>query len=89
MLKIKNEVEEIHQSMLVHQGDNMAPVLLFLFLMTAFAQTLELEWMKLDIPILSVMIASDKHLANAKICSYTKNVKIKKITAYEILLPLR
>ena len=78
MLKIKNEVEEIHQSMLVHQGDNMAPVLLFLFLMTAFAQTLELEWMKLDIPILSVMIASDEHLANAKICSYTKNVKIKK-----------
>ncbi len=85
---IENEVDEIPQSMGVRQWGNMAPALLFLFLMTAFAQTLELEWMKLDIPILSVMIASDKHLANAKICSYTKIVK-KKITAYEILLPLR
>jgi len=43
VLKIENEVAEIPQSVGVCQGDNMAPVL-FLFLMTAFAQTLELEW---------------------------------------------
>ena len=64
MLKIENEFEEIPQSVGVRQGDNMAPVL-FLFLMAVFAETLELEWKKLDIP--------------------TKNVQIKKITAYEIL----
>jgi hypothetical protein len=85
VLKIENEIEEIPQSVGVCQGDNMAPVL-FLFLMTAFAQTLELEWTKLDITILSVMITGDKHLADGKICSHTpKMSKSKKITAYEIL----
>ena len=63
----------------------MAPVL-FLFLMTAFAQTLELEWKKSGIPILSVMTAGDEHLADGKICSHTsKMAKSKKLIAYEIL----
>jgi hypothetical protein len=85
VLKIENEIEEIPQSVGVRQGDNMAPVL-FLFLMTAFAQTLELEWKKIDIPILSVMTAGDEHLADGKICSHTpKMVKSKKLTTYEIL----
>jgi hypothetical protein len=85
MLKIESEIEKIPKSVGVHQGDNMAPVL-FLFLMTAFAQTLELEWKKLDIPILSVMTAGDEHLAGGKICSHTpKMVKSKKLTTYEIL----
>jgi hypothetical protein len=85
VLKIENEIEEIPQSEGVRQGDNMAPVL-FLFLMTDFAQTLELEWKKLDIPILSVMTAGNEHLANGKICSHTpKMVKSKKLTTYEIL----
>ncbi len=67
------------------QGDNMAPVL-FLFLMTAFAQTLELEWKKIGIPILSVMTAGNEHLADGKICSHPpKMVKSKKLTTYEIL----
>ena len=80
MLKIKNETEEIPQSVGVRQGDNMAPVL-FLFLMTAFAQTLELEWKKSGIPILSVMTAGDEHLADGKICSHTpKMVESKKLT---------
>jgi len=70
VLKIENEIEEIPQSVGVRQGDNMAPVL-FLFFMPAFAQTLELEWKKIDIPILSVMTAGDKHLADGKICSHT------------------
>ena len=85
MLKIENEIEEIPQSVGVRQGDNMAPVL-FLFLMTAFAQTLELEWKKSGIPILSVMTAGDEHLANEKICSHTPTMaKSKKLTTYEIL----
>ena len=41
VLKIKKEKAEIPQSVRVRQGDNMAPVL-FLFLMTAFAKTLEI-----------------------------------------------
>jgi hypothetical protein len=40
VLKIEEEVVELTQSVGVRQGDNMAPVL-FLFLMSAFAETLE------------------------------------------------
>ena len=47
VLKIENKVEEIPQNGGVRQGDNMVPVL-FLFLMKAFTQILELEWMKMD-----------------------------------------
>jgi hypothetical protein len=43
VLKIENEITEIPQIVGVRQGDNMAPVL-FLFLMTAFAETLEIVW---------------------------------------------
>ena len=42
VLKIEKEVMEIPQSVRVRQGDNIAPVL-FLFLMSAFAETLESE----------------------------------------------
>ncbi len=85
MLKIENEVEEIPQSAGVHQGDNMVPVL-FLFLMTAFAETLKLVWKQMDIPILSVMTATNKNLADGKICSHAPAMfKSKKLTAYEIL----
>ena len=41
ILKIENEVADIPQTIGVRQGDNMAPML-FLILMTAFAETLEL-----------------------------------------------
>ena len=63
----------------------MAPVL-FLFLMTAFAETLELIWRDRDILILSVMTAADEHLAEGKICSHTPAMfRSKKLTAYGIL----
>ncbi len=63
----------------------MAPVL-FLFLMTAFAETLKLVWKQMDIPILSVMTTADKNLANGKICGHTPAIfKLKKLTAYGIL----
>jgi len=65
-----NEVKEILQNVGVRQGNNMVPVL-FLFLMKAFAQILELEWMKMDTPILSAVIAGNEHLADGKICSHT------------------
>ncbi len=41
VLKIENKIMEIPQTVGVQQGDNMSPVL-FLFLMTAFTETLEL-----------------------------------------------
>jgi hypothetical protein len=85
VLKIENEVEEIPQSVGVRQGDNMVPVL-FLFLMTAFAETLKLVWKQMDIPILSVMMTADKNLPEGKICSHTLAMfKLKKLTTYEIL----
>ncbi|EJK74789.1 hypothetical protein THAOC_03513, partial [Thalassiosira oceanica] len=43
VLKIGKSVEEILQEVGVRQGDNMAPVL-FLFLMNAFADSLEKNW---------------------------------------------
>jgi hypothetical protein len=41
--RLKTRSKKIPQNVRVRQGDNMAPVL-FLFLLTAFAQTLELKW---------------------------------------------
>jgi hypothetical protein len=43
VLKIDKEITEIMQCVGVRQGDNMAPVL-FLFLMSAVAETLEPAW---------------------------------------------
>jgi hypothetical protein len=63
----------------------MAPVL-FLFLMTVFAKTLEIVWKEWDIPILCVMTTANEHIAEGKICSHTPAMfKSKKLTAYEIL----
>ncbi len=45
----------------------MAPVL-FLFLVTAFAETLKLVWKRMDIPILSAMTAAKENLIDGKIC---------------------
>ncbi|KAL7526507.1 hypothetical protein ACHAWF_001800 [Thalassiosira exigua] len=49
VLKIGKETAEISQGVGVRQGDNLSPVL-FLFLMSAFAETLELEWAKANLP---------------------------------------
>ena len=68
ILKIEKEKVEIPQTIGVRQGDNMAPVL---FLMTAFAETLEIVWRKQAIPILKVMTASDDNMIKGKICSHT------------------
>jgi hypothetical protein len=85
VLKIEKEIVEIPQTVGVRQGDNMAPVL-FLFLMTAFAETLESVWREQGIPILRVMTASDDNMINGKICSHTPNMFTSKtLTSYEIL----
>jgi hypothetical protein len=85
VLKIEKEKVEIPQTVGVRQGDNMAPVL-FLFLMTAFAETLETVWREKGIPILKVMTASDDNMIKGKICSHTPTMfTAKTLTAYEIL----
>jgi hypothetical protein len=47
----------------------MAPVL-FLLLMTAFAETLKIVWKQQDIPVLSVMTAAGNDLIDEKIYSH-------------------
>ncbi len=69
-LRIKKEVTEISQSVGVRQGDNMAPVL-YLFLMTAFVETLKIVWKQQDSPVLSIMTAAGEDLIDGKICSHT------------------
>ena len=70
VLKIEKETVEIPQSVGVRQGDNMAPVL-FLFLVTAFAETLEIVWKQQEIPVVSVMTATGENKINEKICLST------------------
>jgi hypothetical protein len=75
----------IPQSDGVQQGNNMASVL-FLFLMTAFAEILKIVWREQEISILSIMTASKDNLINGKICSHTPAMStLKTLTAYKIL----
>jgi hypothetical protein len=83
VLKIEKDTVEIPQSVGMQQGNNMVPVL-FLFLMTAFAETLEILWREQEIPILSVMTASKDNLIDGKICSHTPAMSTSKtLTAYK------
>ena len=56
---------EISQSVEVRQGDNMAPVL-FLFLMSAFAKTLESKWKIARIAACTVRSVVGSKLAASK-----------------------
>jgi hypothetical protein len=53
VLKIEKEIVELPQTIGVQQGDNMAPVL-FLFLMSAFAETLKVAWKEAGIDVCTV-----------------------------------
>ncbi len=84
VLKIEKEIEEFTQGVGVCQGDNMAPVL-FLFLMTAFAETLEIEWQKQNIKVCTVMTSGDEHIGRGQLSSHTpKMFSSKLLTAYKI-----
>ena len=63
VLKIGKSVEEILQEVGVRQGDNMAPVL-FLFLMNAFADSLEKIWESKGLERVQVVRASDEDFEN-------------------------
>ena len=55
----------------VCQSDNMALVI-FLFIMNAFAESLEIEWKQKGIPVLAVMTTEDDNMGKGHICSHTK-----------------
>jgi hypothetical protein len=87
VLKIEKEVQELWQSIGVRQGDNMAPVL-FLFLMSAFAETLEIEWKNASISVCTVRSVISTDLANGgeKLCGQLlKDYFLRSLTAVEIL----
>ncbi len=87
-LKIKNEIQEILQSVRVRQGNNMAPVL-SLFLMSAAAETLEVKWRKTGIAVLKVVHSSDDELESGCICGHTPCMYNSiRLTAFEIFLLL-
>ncbi len=84
VLKIKKEVREIPQEVGVGQGDNMALVL-FPFLIAAFAETLELKWKRAKIEVVTAMIAADDEIGKGQLCSNTPKMFHSKIlSAYEI-----
>jgi hypothetical protein len=65
VLKIKREVVELPQSVSIRQGDNMAPVL-FLFLVSAFAETFEAEWKCAGIEVCTVQSFIGQSLTSGK-----------------------
>jgi hypothetical protein len=84
VLKIEKEVWEISQEVGVQQGDNMAPAL-FLFLMTAFAETLELKLKCEKIEVVIVITAADDQIQEGQLCSHTpKMFRSKILSAYKI-----
>ena len=65
-LTIGSEKVEPHQSVGVRQGDNMAPVL-FLFIMTAFYDLLEIEYVEQDIERIGFATESEDTYRNGQI----------------------
>jgi hypothetical protein len=87
VLKIEKEVQELWQPVGVRQGDNMAPVL-FLFLMSAIAETLEIEWKNASISVCTVGSVIGTELANGggKLHGHLpKDYLSRSLTAVEIL----
>jgi hypothetical protein len=71
-----------------NKGNNMAPVL-FLFLMTAFAETLKMEWKCENIKVVTVMTASDDLIQHGQLCSHTpKMFRSTFLSTYEIFQSL-
>lgn len=70
----------------MRQGDNMAPVL-FLFLMSAFAETLEEEWKRHDIEVVTVEQRPVTTLNQARVLSKATpdQYMSKHLTAFEII----
>ncbi len=90
VLTIEKEVVEVSQLVGVRQGNNMAP-LLFLFLMSAFAKTLENEWRNARIKVFMVRSVIGLKLAagEERIRSHLpKEYMSQQLTAVEIFQSL-
>ena len=72
ILKIGKESAEMSQTIGVRQGDNMSPVL-FLFVMAAFAETLEIEWEKENIPKVEFHHTPFQQIAQGQLISHPAN----------------
>jgi hypothetical protein len=84
VLKIDKEIREIMQSVGVRQGNNMAPIL-FLFLMSAAAETLKIAWKQAGIKVLTVAHSPDEDLATGCLRGHIpKMYNSHKLMAYEI-----
>ncbi|KAL7524108.1 hypothetical protein ACHAXR_000439 [Thalassiosira sp. AJA248-18] len=86
VLKIGKSIEEIMQEIGVRQGDNMAPVLFF-FLVTAFAEVLEIVWKENNVEVVTVDSVSQTDFDSGigAIKSHTPSqYKCKNLTAFEI-----
>jgi hypothetical protein len=82
--KTKKEIWEILQSLGVCQGDNMAPVL-FLFLLSAAAETLEVKWHEAGIAALKVVHMHNDELESGCVRGLTPRMyNSTKLTAFEI-----
>jgi hypothetical protein len=86
-LKIEKEVQELPHSVDVRQGNNMALVL-FLFLMSAFVETLEVKWKNTGIEVCTIQSVIGEKLTNGegKLQGHLpKDYLSKALTAVEIL----
>jgi hypothetical protein len=84
---IEKELIELPQTVGVWQGDSMAPVL-FLFLMPAFAETLEAKWKNSEIGVCMVWLIVVQNLMSreGKLRSQlTKEYLLRGLTAVKIL----
>ena len=87
MLKIDKSVKKILQEVGVRQSDNMAPVL-FLFLMSSFAETLAIVWKQNDIEVVTAQTASMEDFDNGlgAVKSHSpKQYQSRSLSAFEIL----
>jgi hypothetical protein len=84
VLKIEKDIQEILQSVKICQGDNIAPVL-FLFIMSAAAKTLEVKWCETRIAVLKVVHLSDDELELGCIRGHTPRMyNSTRLTTFEI-----
>jgi hypothetical protein len=80
IVKIGKEKAEIDQEVGVRQGDNVSSVI-FLFLMSAFAETLEKEWKQSGLPE-----ATFKNVTNASKGQLTGHLKSSAKRALELII---
>jgi hypothetical protein len=84
VFKINKKIQEIPQSVGIQQGNNMAPVL-FLFLMSAAAETLEAAWKQAGIKVPTAAHTPANILNTGCVRGHTPHMYTsRKLTAYEI-----